>query len=220
MDAKLILALCIGTLLMLGVLLICRRWYQYPFWKTFAVAPMLTLTGLAGVKILFFIENGKLDGLSFFGSVFLIPIIFILVSKILKWKYSELMDNCAPAICIMLALMKVMCFVTGCCKGKILFTNVHGNNVRFPSQIVELICALLILVVLMLLMRNVKNHGKIYPWFMIIYGSSRFVLNLFRQTIPFIWNLPIGNIWSVVSTIIGIVWLLILQKKSKSIPTV
>ena len=64
--------------------------------------------------------------------------------------------------------------------------------------------------------------GKLYCWYMIIYGCIRFGLNLLRehpkQSERF---LPIGNIWSIVAVIIGVLWIFIinyinLDKKYKS----
>lgn len=215
MEIKLIIALSIGTVLMLGVMLVCRQWYHFQYWKTILTAPILTLFGLLSVKILFFIENGTWKGLSFFGAVLLIPLWFILVARLLKESYLRLLDNCAPAICIMLALMKLECVLTGCCKGRILYENAAGGAVRFPSQVVELVNALAVMVILMLFMRKQKYLGKIYPLFMIIYGGTRFFWNLFRQTEPFIWIMPAGNFWALVSIAIGLVWLWLLRKKEE-----
>lgn len=216
MVPELIKAVSIGTVLMLGILMICRRWYLFPLWKTIATAPILTLCGVLGVKVLFFIENGTWKGLSFYGAVLLIPILFLIVARLIKLPYSQLLDNCAPAVCVMLAWMKVECVTTGCCKGRVLFENAAGEAVRFPSQITELVNALVIMVILMLIMRKPKHRGKIYPLFMVIYGGTRFIWNLFRETNPFIWILPAGNFWSLISIAVGLVWLLVLRKKEEN----
>lgn len=212
---KLILFLLIGTVLMEAVMFFCRRWYAFPVWKTALAAPILTAAGVAGVKILFFIENGNWSGLSFYGAVLLVPVIFILVAKVLRLPYGELMDVCAPSEAAMLIVMKIQCELTGCCGGRFLYLNKAGNLVYFPSRMVELWNAVVIMVVLMFLMRKTKNRGKIYPLFLLIYGVSRFILNWFRNTSPFIWILPAGNFWSLVAIGIGAVWLAMLKKKSE-----
>ena len=61
-----------------------------------------------------------------------------------------------------------------------------------------------------------KQKGCIYYWYMILYGISRFILNLFRETTPFIWILPAGNFWALISTILGIALLLISKRKTKA----
>lgn len=213
MDARLIVALCVGTVLMLGILLVCRKWYGFSVNKTLLLAPVLTFFGFASVKILFFIENGGWTGLSFYGAVLLIPLWFIVVARMIHLPYADVVDCTAPAICAMLALMKVQCIAWGCCAGRILYKTEAGEAVRFPSQIIEMVNAVVIMLVLLQLMRKGKNRGKIYPWFMLIYGITRLFWNIFRETTPYVWILPAGSFWSLVSIVIGIIWLGIGQKR-------
>lgn len=65
----------------------------------------------------------------------------------------------------------------------------------------------------MIIMRKQKNRGRIYPWFMVLYGITRFGWNLLRETKPFVWVLPAGNFWSLIAIVIGVLWLLIDRKK-------
>ena len=114
----------------------------------------------------------------------------------------------------MLALIKVDCLVTQCCQGMVLGVTADGVEVRFPSQIAEMVDFLILCVVLFLLSRAPKRRGKIFPLFLILYGSNRFVLNLLREemTQTEYW-LPIGNLWSAIAMVVGIVWLLILHNR-------
>ena len=196
----------------MAIMFVCRRWYPYAIKTIFCIAILLTIAGVISVKLLYFIESGVWGGLSFFGAVLFVPILFILVKVLFHIPYGELMDLCAPSECIMLALMKVQCNICHCCVGRVLSIDAAGAEIRFPSQLVELVFALLIMVMLMRLMRKKENVGKIYPIYMISYGASRFVLNLLRETSPFIWILPAGNFWSLVAIAVGVIWLLVLKK--------
>lgn len=213
MPMTLLIALTLGTLVMLVIMLICRRWVAMGKLKTIVFAVLLTACGLASVKIMAFIESGEWSGLSFFGAVFLEPVFLLLLALLLREKWTTLLDLSAPSICGMLMVMKMECLRSGCCKGRILFKNA-GKVVRFPSQLVELLAALAIAAFLIWLMRNVQNRGKIYPIFMVTYGIVRFVLNLFRVTTPFVWILPAGNFWSLVAIAVGVLWLLVLKRKA------
>jgi prolipoprotein diacylglyceryltransferase len=72
------------------------------------------------------------------------------------------------------------------------------------------------MLVLLYLMKKGKYRERIYPVFMILYGITRFILNWFRHTIkPFLWGIPAGNIWAVVSLCVGIIWITIERRKSK-----
>lgn len=214
MQLTLLIALTLGTLVMLAIMLICRRWVAIGKLKTVIFAVLLTACGLASVKIMAFIESGEWSGLSFFGAVFFEPVFLLLLSLLLREKWTTLLDLSAPSICGMLMVMKMECLRSGCCKGRILFKTAAGVIVRFPSQIVELLAAVALAVFLIRLMRNAKYRGKIYPVFMVSYGAVRFVLNLCRATTPFIWILPAGNFWSLIAIVIGVVWLRILKVRT------
>ena len=194
---------------MFGLMLICRIWRnkEIPVWKLAVTAPVLTVCGTFGAYLLYFIENMKWGGISFYGSLFVIPVLFIPFSFLIKEKYGELLDYCAPSVCIMLAINKINCLRTGCCKGMALHTFEDGSVRRFPSQLVELIVAIVIAVILMVFIKKGKFSRMIYPMFLIIYGVCRFGLNLLRETTPFIWNLPAGNFWSLISILIGGFWI-------------
>ena len=212
MNFRLLAMLVIGTVLMFGVVLLCRCKCRFPIWKTAVATGLLTIVGTLSGKIMFFVENGTWAGLSFFGAVFLVPLWFLPIAWLLRLPYRELLDVTAPAICIMLALMKVRCLLSGCCKGRVLYETAAGEAVRFPSQIAEFCNALLLLGVLILLIFRGRQEGRIYPWFMEIYGGTRFGLNLFRETKPYVWRLSPGGFWSLVAIVLGIVLLVAFSK--------
>ena len=110
--------------------------------------------------------------------------------------------------------------IDGCCAGVILGQTEDNIYVRFPSQIVEFVTALILTVLLLYLSYNPKYRGKIYPITLVLYGTLRFVLNLFRddwdRTQSFNLPLPLGNIWALIAVIVGAVWLIALKRKRKS----
>lgn len=212
MDGVFRYFLLIGTLLSIIVMLICRKWYPYAAWKIVFITILLTIVGVVGVVLLFFVETGEWGGLSHFGAVFLCPIFLVLISPLFQIPRKDLLDLCAPPACIMFALMKVNCYKDGCCFGRILMENEDGMIIRFPSQIAEGGCALILMVVLMLMMRNGENRGKILPLYFVFYGGSRFVLSFLRDASPFILGITIRGLWALITTVIGVIWLLVLRK--------
>ena len=208
MTQSTIVALSIGTCAMLVLILIMMGHYRIKLWKGVPVAVLLTITGTIGTYIWYIIESGRFGAQSYYGAVFLVPLAFIYVAKILKIPYGDLMDFCAPAECVMLAIMKYRCAVDGCCAGKVLLAIATDGSVVFPSQIAELINAFVLMAVLMGMAFCRKTRGKIYAWYLVLYGSTRFVLNLFRaDTTPFLIGLPVGNIWSLLAIFLGVLWL-------------
>lgn len=211
---KLVLYLSIGTVVMLIPIVIQTKQYGIKLWKSAPIAVSLTIVGTIGTYILFFIENQWIGGTSFYGAVFLVPILFPFVAKLLREKTSYLLDISAPAECAMLMIMKIQCQLSGCCGGRELFLPGMQQSIQFPSQIAEMINAVFICFVLLLLSANRKNQGAIYPWYMVIYGASRFFLNVFREAwVTKQMLLPFGNIWSLVAIGVGIAWLLIQKRK-------
>lgn len=187
------------------------QWYHVPKWKCIGISLAIIVTGLIASRLWFFLENGFWDGRSFYGAVYFAPITFLFVAKLLKIPYLYTLDFCATAGCLVLGVLKIQCMLAGCCEGILLYINEDRIYVRFPSQKVEFICALALTAVLLVLSRKQKYRGRIYPITLVLYGISRFVLNLFRND----WRraesmnliLPLGNIWSLIAVIIGIIWL-------------
>lgn len=214
-STNLPLVLAIGAVAMLIPIIIQSRWKEVPIWKSVIVTLLLTATGTLGIYVWFFVENLEWGGRSFFGAVFLVPLVCIPAARILKINYGVLTDISAPAGCAMLALMKLKCYLDGCCRGIRLYRDEMGVAHYFPSQLVELTNALVLCVILMILSHDKKRTGCVYGWFFLLYGSTRFILNFFRSgTTPFLWILPAGNVWSLVAVLVGVYWL---KKKKDNI---
>ena len=206
--------------MMLIPIVIQSYWYRYRLWKSFLIAFLIAISGVIGTYTMFYIENHRWGGTSFFGGVFFVPLFFAGFSYLLKHPYNELMDLCAPAGCMMLVVMKIQCLLSGCCGGRVLFTNEVGAEIRFPSQAAELINGLILAVLLMIIAYKAKNKGEIYPIFLLLYGTSRFILNFFRE--EFVTTnmfVPYGTIWSIVSIAGGAMWIWLLRR-SKTTETV
>lgn len=218
-TTKFLVFLLIGTLAMLIPLILSGRVYAIKTYKCVIVALCLTLVGTAGTYIMGLVENQfRFGSRSFYGAVFLIPIIFAALCFLIRVPYGKLMDMSAPSVCIMLVLMRVLCLLEGCCGGRVLFTVGKGVEIRFPSQIIELITAAIIFALLMYMIYKKSFVGKIYAWYMILYGASRFVLNFMRaDLVPFVWVMPAGHFWSLICLLAGVLWLVCLKKKQNKI---
>lgn len=213
MGTQRILIVCIGTIGMFILMLLRRKTFPHiQIWKFPIISILLTIAGVAGAMLMYYIEQGQFGGTSLFGSIFFIPILLFPTIYLLRIPFHILMDLCAPAECLMLVLMKLDCQLSGCCFGKYL----PSLNIQFPSQIIEMITFFFVMVVLLQLEHKEKCSGKIYGYYLIIYGSARFILNWFRYGVPtFVWILPAGNFWSLVAIVLGIVWLIVIRKNVK-----
>lgn len=179
--------------------------------KAIIAAAWLMLTGMFGMFIMYFIETGRLGGGSFFGAVFSVPLFMYPLAKILKIGYGDIMDICAPAGCIILSILKFKCYLDGCCYGKLFMTNAWAF--RFPSQIVECVVALAIAVAMILIIVKGKHRTMAYPMLLVIYGITRFGLQLLRQTHGWLGPIPSANVWSILAITLGCIALIIIKKE-------
>ena len=201
-----------GMLAVFAAMCYINRFYNIPLWKVAVSCILLAAIGMIGVKLMFFIESGNWTGRSFYGAVFLIPVLMFPVARLLKVPYGDLMDLMPPGGCIMLALLKVKCKIDGCCFGRLMMIN--GKLVRFPSQIVEGVAAIALLIVMILIIRKGRWRGVAYAWVMLLYGIVRFILNFYRETSPWLGPLAAGSFWSLISITIGAMILLWTKRRN------
>ena len=217
MTGKLLIFLIVGTLAMGVPILLIAEKYSIHRWKAVLITIALTIVGTVGTYLMYFIENRRMGGLSFYGAVFLVPVVFMAIAPLLRISYGTVMDFCAVGECVMLALMKVHCILGNCCLGRILMTLFDGTVLRFPSRVVEMAVAVLIFAVLFSWVKQGRKRGELFAWYLLLYGSTRFVLNIFREA----WViketlLPFGNVWSLLSIGIGLLWLYNSKRMRKS----
>lgn len=214
-NVEFLIAIALGTALMAIPTFLVGNHYRMPKGKILLTTCILTVFGVIGTYLLFYVENGQYGGRSFYGAVFLVPILFLPTAKLLKLSYGQVMDLCAPAECAMLALMRILCMLEGCCMGKNI--TLLGKNVTFPSREIEFLVAVILCVVLIVLSRKEKQQGKLYPWYLVLYGATRLVLNFFRERqSPFLLGLAPGALWSICAVLIGSILLAFLRKKEES----
>ena len=165
---------------------------------------------------MFFIENGTFGGQSFFGAVLFFPILLWPVSLVAHMKLSRLLDYATPPGMAMLVIFKLNCYLVGCCSGIVLYHSEEGIPYFFPSQLVEMFVAFLLAAILIYLEKRSVFRSKIYPVCIIAYGAIRFVLNFFRwNQNDFLFGMPAGNLWSIVSVVLGVLLLLFMRKRNK-----
>lgn len=205
------LMLILSVAAMFGLMLTRRNRYNIPLLKTWIIVILVAVLGVLSTILLYFIENGEWDGMSFFGAVLFLPIIFSPISKLFKIPVSSMLDFIAPPGLGMFAVMKINCAISGCCGGIILWHTEKGEAVCFPSAIVEAIITILLVCVLLYFEHKGKTKGKLYPISLVSYGAVRFILNFFRAPgEALLFGMQKGTVWSLVAIISGLLWLFII----------
>lgn len=197
-----------AVMMFISMILRKKEFQQVAMWKMALLTVWLTITGVAGTMILAYIETGEFGGTSFYGAVLMVPV-FILPAMLMKIRYLDILNLCAPAECAMLVVMRFDCLDKGCCFGRYL----PDLEFQFPSQIVEMVVGITVMTVL-IRMHKKDRQAQLYPWYMILYGVLRFLIQGFRYggTNPWILGLSAGHFWSLVSIAIGTAWLLLSKK--------
>jgi len=185
-----------------------------------AITILLTAVGVAGAKILFILENiqhvkrygvSLAGGVSFFGSVYLIPLLMPFLGLLFRLKPSQTTDICAPCVAIMIGCMRFGCFMQGCCGGWL--ARIGEFFFFWPTQAVESIGDFLIMIWLLEIEKKQKFHGQLYPLFMMSYSGMRFLIEFFRDT-PKNWLcLSHGQWFSAAAILIGVLWISLLKRK-------
>ena len=209
MDRRQIFYIVAGIIAFFLMVFRKKKYPEIAVWKMAVMMVWVTLTGILSLKLLYFIENGRFDGDAWFGTVLFMPV-FMLPMVVLKIPYKRFMNLYAPTQTLESAIGKIDCFLSGCCYGKYL----PELEVQFPSQIVDIIIGLTVTAVL-LWMEHRKPKEQLYPWLMVLFGGARFIADWFRYVPkPWKWFMPPTNVWSLLSVVIGVIWL-VLSKTSK-----
>ncbi len=144
--------------------------------------------------------------LNYFGSLFTFPLMFFPISIILGVNPIEYFDRLAPVYPLTLVPIKLACFCAGCCAG---IECDHGlyfpanDEVQFPVQLVEAGCALIIFLILNKYRHNAKK-GTVFPLFVILYCSTRFISEFWRGEENVFGVLKVYHILCLVGIAVGI----------------
>lgn len=208
----------LGVLAMLALNAFRGKKEGFLLWQSLLYTVAVIVISFLGAKTLYYIEEPQIlmesglrfTGVSFFGSVFLVPLAMWPVARLVKKDYHALMDFLSPSLMLMLAVLRVGCFLTDCCEG--VMVDYMDSSFRFPAQLTECGYDILLMIGLLLYERFWDNQGRLYPFIMVYYGVFRFLLEFLRNT-PKEWlGFSHGQWFAVISVIIGSCFLVRLGK--------
>ena len=208
----------VGAVGILILTLLRRKRYGFGIIKSIIFSILTVVLGLTGAKLLYILENLKdtiengisLGGVSFFGSVYLIPLLMAPLGYLFKLKPKQSLDAAAPAVAIMIGFIRVGCFFNGCCGG---WTTKSGFT--WPTQAMESICDFMLLFFLLQMEKNERFKGWLYPVLIAAYSSYRFLIEFLRNTPRGFLGLANGHWFAIAGMMIGGVWILLLSLRNK-----
>lgn len=159
--------------------------------------------------------------LRLFGILLFSPIVVKLLYKIGKKNADTPLDLYATGTVLALGCAKIGCFCYGCCYGVAcehgVVNRLTGQTV-FPVQLAEAACCFVLAAVMIWLVHRRKCVGLLFPVAQIAYSVPRFLLEFLRQYDyavegSILLGLSVWQWFSVLTVIVGILWLLAEKKK-------
>jgi phosphatidylglycerol:prolipoprotein diacylglycerol transferase len=187
--------------------------------------------GIIGARLLHIIDRWQyylyhpeqllnFAGLAIWGAVLggLIAIlIFCLVKKISFWLLG---DIAAPGAMLGQTIGRVGCLVNGCCYGltcelpiAVIYSNPNSyapiGVPLYPTQMFHIIWDLAGFVVLWLLRKKLKPAGTLFLLWLIFFGVGDFIIRFFRESEPFLFNLPQAQVVDILIVVAAVITLVV-----------
>jgi phosphatidylglycerol:prolipoprotein diacylglycerol transferase len=158
--------------------------------------------GIVGARIFYVIGHwsefsgnmGKIfqlnmEGLVFYGGMFLGLILAIVVGYLRKVRFWSIMDLAGLCVPVAIAMGRIGCLLNGCCYGKptslfwgITYPASSGiAGARHPTQLYELVLDLALFGLLWWKKDDFARDGTIFWLFVMGYGLTRFTVEFFRD---------------------------------------
>jgi prolipoprotein diacylglyceryltransferase len=173
-------------------------------------AIILSLMEVA-LALVFAMLFARLEGegnMSLYGGLFFLPITYIIGALVTKRKVRDVVDVFAVCTLITVFFARLNCLIAGCCLGKC----IGETAMRWPHREVELILYAILLEVFIYRCRKKKNHGELYPVYMISYGTLRFITEFLRESTQ-TSTFHRAHYWSIICVVIGVAALIIINHK-------
>ena len=166
--------------------------------------------GYAWMLVLYWIESGftSWGGQNIVRIFIWVPLIAWPVSKLIKTEWKTLSDFIAPCLCLNHGIAHFGCLIPGCCHGFPSSWGIYSRSARavcFPVQIFEAVTALLITAYLLRYAKkkNYPTDGRTYAIMLMLFGSTRFIWEFFRDNNKLFWGISNLAIHALIMCIAG-----------------
>ncbi|HZJ84147.1 MAG TPA: prolipoprotein diacylglyceryl transferase [Syntrophomonadaceae bacterium] len=159
---------------------------------------------------LFTITSGGISGLIWYGGLVAGAIPFLIYLRRNNWSFWQVADILAPFVALGYAIVRIGCFLNGCCYGAItdsacgvVFPYVDSFT-RFPTQIYSSILNFLLFAFLIWLYPRRKFTGQVIIYYILGYSVYRFIIEFFRESIIMYGPITLGQVYTLLLLGIGI----------------
>ena len=212
-----------------------RLHYRLKWKQSFFALVVVFVTTYLWMLVLTWMQNGfKNFGQNNIVRVFTwIPLFGLLTAKILKIDFNRMMDFLAVPIALWHPITHTTCVFPGCCHGYLCDWGIislqktqemiaegklaSGEYARtFPTQWLECLVALGVFFAVKAIAKKTKYDcsGKLYPYFLLLFGGTRFFLEFLRDNNKLFWGISDLALHAAAMVLVGAVWLLILRMRT------
>lgn len=213
------LMIAVGAVAMLVYTWVRRDRFGLNRLQSILFAVILTMCGIAGAKLLFILENLRdylsnriRGGVSFYGSVYLIPLMMPLFGYLFRMKPSRTMDLCGPCVALMICCIRIGCLFNGCCGGKVVY--VGDYYFSWPTQIMESVGDFCIFLWLSNLESKESQRGILYPLLMLSYSIMRFFIEFLRYSPNKFLFLSNGHWFALAAIGVAYLWIIVHKRNN------
>ncbi|MDD5397891.1 MAG: prolipoprotein diacylglyceryl transferase [Dehalococcoidia bacterium] len=189
----------VGGIIGARLLHIIDRWQYYLYHPE----QLLNFAGLA-------IWGAMLGGLAAI-------LIFCLVKKMSFWLLG---DIAAPGAILGQAIGRLGCLVNGCCYGltcelpiAVIYSNPNSyapiGVPIYPTQLFHIVRDLAGFAVLWSLRKKLRPEGTLFLLWLIFFGMGDFVIRFFRESEPFLFNLPQAQVIDILIVVAAVITLIV-----------
>lgn len=164
---------------------------------------------------IFALWNG---GLVYYGALiggFIAGIIYVVKKQLPFWK---LADVVAPPLALGYGIVRIGCFMNGCCYGKptnsiigVVFPYLEGapsldEIARYPTQLFSSAFGFILFGILLYLWKKKKFDGQVFLSFLILYAVERFIVEMYRENLMVFANITVSQLVSVLIFIPAVIF--------------
>ena len=158
----------------------------------------ISILPTVGFTLSNFVHYAIWGGIVFYGGLFGLSIGILLVSRFLHKDGMTILDYVSPSFPLFHSIARFACLLGGCCYGipwrwGVIMAE-SPNIVRFPVQIAESICCIIIFIVLLFRAKRINSYKGSFRKYLLLYACCRFLLEFFRgDTDRGIWFLGLST---------------------------
>jgi len=207
-------ALDIVVILVLTGLLGSRVAYITLFqWQEFLINPWIIFFGW---------NSGGFSGLVWYGGFTASVLTGWMYIKAKGYNFGKIADIFAPWLALSYSLVRIGCFLNGCCYGKasdaactVVFPYVDGLS-RYPTQLYSAGINLLLFVLLLWYYPRRRFTGEVFVLYLLGYSVYRFVIEFWRENWAFVGPFSVSQFYSLIIFGLAVIAYIGLRKRANS----